>query len=136
MERDPADARPKSTCPYCGEVILAEARKCPHCREYLDPELRALNQPVPDALDSMLLPVGRPISAIAAGYLGLLSIIPLVGIAAIVTSIVALRTLKKNPHLRGRGRAIFGLVTGSLMTFLYAIPLSMAAFQAITGGRP
>lgn len=27
-------------CPLCAEEILAEARKCKHCGEYLDPDLR------------------------------------------------------------------------------------------------
>lgn len=27
-------------CPYCAEMILAVARKCKHCGEMLDPELR------------------------------------------------------------------------------------------------
>jgi hypothetical protein len=135
-EMDTADTRQKKSCPYCGEAILAEARKCRHCGEYLDPVLRAQREPAPSAVDRMLLPVGRPASAIAAGYLGLLSPLPLVGIAAIVTSIIALRTLKRNPELSGRGRAIFGLVMGSMMTLLYAIPLLvMAVYEGIKAAR-
>ncbi|GIW81521.1 MAG: hypothetical protein KatS3mg105_3328 [Gemmatales bacterium] len=34
----PAATRP---CPFCAETILAEARKCKHCGEILDPDLRA-----------------------------------------------------------------------------------------------
>jgi hypothetical protein len=93
----------------CGEVILASARKCRHCREYLDPSLRPPREPVHDAVDRMLLPVDRPISAIAAGYLGLFSLLPFFGLIAIAVAVKALRTLKQNPELSGRGRAIFGV---------------------------
>jgi len=31
-----AEAEPTKRCPYCGEVILAIARKCKHCGEFLD----------------------------------------------------------------------------------------------------
>ncbi len=31
-----AEAEPTKRCPYCGEVILAVARKCKHCGEFLD----------------------------------------------------------------------------------------------------
>jgi hypothetical protein len=111
-------------CPFCGEWILATARKCRHCEEYLDPELRAASK-VPGAVERMALPVGRPFSAIAAGYLGLLSLIPLVGIIAIIVGLVALHTLKRNPYLHGRGRAWFGLIAGSVTTLIWGIALAL-----------
>jgi hypothetical protein len=119
-------------------MILAVARKCRYCGEYLDPERRAFEH-APDAVERMLLPVGRPASAIAAGYLGLLSFIPVFGPVALIVSMVALRTLRRHPELSGRGRAIFGLVMGSLMTLLclfFAALMAIAAWDVAHGRRP
>jgi hypothetical protein len=64
-----------------------------------------------------LLPVGRPGSAIAAGYLALFGfIIPFLGVGALACGVVALATLKQRPDLIGRGRAILGIVAGGLST--------------------
>jgi len=32
-------------CPFCSEKILFEAKKCKHCGEFLDEEMRKARQP-------------------------------------------------------------------------------------------
>ena len=32
-------------CPFCSEIILSDAKKCKHCQEFLDPEIRELAAP-------------------------------------------------------------------------------------------
>ena len=36
----PIPSQPQKTCPFCGEVILAVAKKCKHCGEILDPTMK------------------------------------------------------------------------------------------------
>lgn len=137
MEPEPVLQEMKP-CPLCGEPILAVAKKCRHCGEYLDPALRAADQ-APDMVERMLMPVGRPASAIAAGYLGLFSFIPIFGPVALVVSLFALRTLKRHPEMSGRGRAIFGLVMGSIMTLLclfVVVMIAIESWDAAHGRRP
>ena len=132
-----SDAAETKPCPFCAESILAVAKKCKHCGEYLDAEARRAARPVPTAMERMIVPVGRPASAIASGYLGLFGIMPMVGlpfsIGAIITGFVALKTLKNNPELSGAGRAWFGIICGILGTLFSLLMIVVLATQA---GRP
>jgi len=64
----------------------------------------------------MMLPVGRSGLAIAAGYLGLFAILLLPAPFALITGILAVRDLRRNPHKHGMGRAVFGIVSGAVFT--------------------
>ena len=62
----------------------------------------------------MLLPVGRSGWAIAAGYLGLFSVLGCFAPVSVVVSIIAMRDIRAHPERHGMGRAVFGLVMGIL----------------------
>jgi hypothetical protein len=68
----------------------------------------------------MLLPVGRSAWAIAAGYVGLISVLVVPAPLAILLSIIAIRHIRKSKATEhpkhGMGRAIFGLVMGVIFT--------------------
>jgi len=72
-----------------------------------------------DAGMRMLMPVGRSGWAIAAGYAGLFSFIGIGAPFALIFGILGIREIRKSritDHPKfGMGRAIFGIITGSLI---------------------
>jgi hypothetical protein len=69
---------------------------------------------------NLLLPIGPQSGmAIAAGYLGLFSVVfaPLAPLG-IIFGVLALRDLRTHPEKRGKGRALTGIIVGSLITAL------------------
>jgi len=64
----------------------------------------------------MLLPVGTSGWAIAAGYLGLFSVLCLPGPLAIIAGLVAIQQIRNNPKKHGIGRAIFVIFLCALGT--------------------
>jgi hypothetical protein len=76
-----------------------------------------------DASLRWVLPVGRSPWAVAAGYLGIFSLLLVFGPFAIGAGILGLRQLKRKPHLHGKGRALFGIIAGSLATVVLVLVL-------------
>ena len=76
-----------------------------------------------DAGMRMLLPVGRSFWAIASGYFGLLSILLIFAPFALITGILAILDIRKNPEKHGMGRAVFGIVMGALFSLILLFAL-------------
>ncbi len=106
-------------CPACGIQLVGQGTNCPSCGWQLH-----ATRIEDDAAMRMLLPVGRSGWAIAAGYLGLFSMVFIPAPFAVIVSVVAIREIRKQPSLGGMGRAIFGLVMGSLFSLLFVLMIA------------
>jgi hypothetical protein len=75
-----------------------------------------------------LVPTGRPWQSIAAPYVGLISLaLFFLGPVAIALGVVGVRAANRT-GLHGRGRAVFGIVTGCLSTLVLVAFVSAAVF--------
>jgi hypothetical protein len=104
-------------CQKCGAQNDDSASYCTGCGT----QIGVLPGPPPrpfeeDPAMRLLLPVGRSGWAIAAGYLGLFSVLLVFAPFALLCGILAIRDIKRNPKKCGMGRAIFGIVMGALGT--------------------
>jgi len=76
-----------------------------------------------------ILPVGRSGWAIASGYLGLISVLIIPAPFALLTGILAIRAMRRDPKKHGMGRAVFGIVMGGLITGLLLFALAVSMFD-------
>src|SRR5262245_26110222 len=108
----------QAACPLCGELIPVEAVDCPHCGSHLGEGGRMEGEAGTEPALSWLIPIGRSGWAIAAGYLALFSILPFIGLpfglGAVITGVLAVRSIRLHPKLTGLGRAWFGIIMGGL----------------------
>jgi hypothetical protein len=81
----------------------------------------ATRRPADDPALKWIVPIGRSGWAIASGYFGLFSLIAIGAPFAILTGILALVDIKKNPEKGGKGRAIFGIAMGVIFGGLYGM---------------
>ena len=82
--------------------------------------------PGPDPALKLLLPVGRSGWAIAAGYLGLVSVLLVFAPFALLAGILGLQAIRARPELWGRGRAWFGVIMGSVFSVLLVVAMVAA----------
>ena len=98
------------------------------------PEVLPVNRPPglgDDAAIRLLLPVGRSAWAIAAGYLGLISVLCIPSPFALIAGILAIREMRRNPKKHGMGRAIFGIVMGGIGTVALLAMLGALVVQGV-----
>ena len=113
-------------CTACGKEINDKAVVCVHCGAGTGPALRAASGP--DPLMRMVLPLGRSGLAIAAGYLGLFSVLLVPAPLSLLFGVLAVKDIKKHKGKLGMGRAVFGIVMGAVFT----IVLIFSGFELFT----
>ena len=114
--------------PMPGQPGMTPAYAPPPPGAYVPPQ--SIGQ---DAGIRMLIPVGRSGWAIAAGYLGLFSVLIMPAPLALIISIIAIRDIKKHPDRHGMGRAVFGLIMGALGTIVLAFFLFASVMSSASG---
>ena len=111
-------------CRECGKEINDKAVVCVHCGVAVGELQKGTSQS--DAAIRMLLPVGRSGYAIAAGYLGLFSILFIFAPFALLFGILGVRDIKAHKDKHGMGRAIFGIIMGAIFSSLLVIFLILS----------
>lgn len=86
------------------------------------PRRRRRRPPQDEGLE-YVIPLNTSALAIAAGYVGLISVLCFPAPLALLLGILALRQFRRNPDLSGRYRAIFAIAMGAVFTI---IPLTIA----------
>jgi hypothetical protein len=128
-------------CPQCNQQVPEGTARCPHCKfmivfpalpmttPYAQPPIES------DPVTRMLLPVGRSPWAIAAGYLGLVSVLFIFAPFALACGVMAIIDIRKHPDRHGMGRAIFGVVMGAIFSILIIVFLVIGIIEQQQHGR-
>lgn len=126
------------SCPQCQSPNQPGAQFCSNCGQALTSYRVA---PVPEsdsdgALKSIIPYKNSP--ALIAYYLGLFSILPLIGIplgiAAVTLGILGLRKLKAEPRVKGKAHAYVGIGCGGLGALVWLGLLLLTLIPTLSGG--
>ena len=116
-------------CPQCGTQNDDNAFRCIKCQEIIQSMPIQPQRPVIDDSPAMrmILPVGRSGLAIAAGYVGLFSVLCVPAPIALILGILAVIDIRRHPEKHGMGRAVFALIMGGMWRNLTADTASRCA---------
>lgn len=109
------------TCPHCkvitkvADQYIGHTGPCANCNKTITISVQQLHADDTAGM-RMLMPINRSAWAIAAGYLGLISVLTFPAPFALACGIMAVRDIRKHEDRHGMGRAIFGIVMGVLGT--------------------
>ncbi len=108
-------------CRECGNQLTDNTEICARCGvpTPLFMKNKLNNNLEEERQMRLLLPVGCPIQSLFAGYLGLFSVFPLVGILAAILGLSGLKAIRKKPEMAGRFRCWFGIIAGTISTLFY-----------------
>jgi len=114
-------------CAECAETIPDDAAFCSYCGWSRHGRSSAPTRDVDDVANNpamrMLLPVGRSILAIAAGYFGLFSVLLVPAPIALLLGILAIVDIRRHPEKHGMGRAIFAIVMGGIFSLFLLLAI-------------
>lgn len=121
-------------CPKCGTLNSDKHFRCIQCGTLIRPVPVSSAGSIEDIpAMRVILPVGRSVLSILAGYAGLFSILILPAPIALGLGIASIIDLKKHPEKYGMGRAVFAVAAGALFTIpliLFMILFIAESFQS------
>jgi succinate dehydrogenase hydrophobic anchor subunit len=101
-------------CTRCGNEMLTHEKFCTICGH--QSERKPLHEIEKEL--RFVLPMATPIFAVAAGYLGLFSVLIFPAPLALIFGILGLRQINAEEHAYGRVRCWVGIILGGLFSVL------------------
>ncbi len=128
------------TCPNCGATNPPHAALCARCSFALQtaPPPPPFSNGADNALSS-LIPYKNS-AALIAYYLGVFSIIPVLGffmaVAAVILGIKGLRFARERPEARGKTHALVGIIAGGVIGVIHVVLTVLFVFTLTSSRLP
>jgi hypothetical protein len=120
-------------CPKCGTENHDNNFKCTRCGEFLHPTAPPIVISSDETMGGMMPTKNGP--ALAAYYLGVFSLIPILGIplgiAAFILGIKGVRKVRDHPEVKGKVHAWVGIIAGGFFSLLYLILLGLMVVLSV-----